>query len=91
MRVDDGRTDRQSETETMVLRGIKWFKQAPVFQGTDAMASIPHQNLHEAAFHATSLNQDMSLSEWGRDHGVHRVHHKIKQDLLQLNRIAHRQ
>ena len=91
MRLYDGRTDRQPETETVVLGGIKWFKQAPVFQGTDARASILYEHFHEATFSATCRNQDIPLSQRGRDHGVHRVHHKIKQDLLQLNRIARHQ
>jgi hypothetical protein len=33
----------------------------------------------------------IKLGHRGRGHGIHRVHDKIKQDLLQLHRIAPRQ
>ena len=50
MCVYDGRTDRQSESETMVLRGKKRFKQTLVIQGTYAMSSILYQNLYGSSF-----------------------------------------
>ena len=88
MRLYDGRTDRQPQTETMGLGGIEWFKQPAIFLGTDAVPPILYEHVYHSVFRPTGRNQDIPLGHRGRGHGIHRIHDKIKQDLLQLHRIA---
>ena len=91
MRLYDRRTKGQTQAKAMGLGGVERFEQPAIFFGTDAVPPILHEHVYHSGFRPSGRDQDRPLGHGGGGHGIHRIHDKIEQDLLQLHRIAARE
>ena len=89
MRLYDRRTEGQTQTKAMVLGGVEMARTDGRFPWGECRVRDPSRERPPFRFGAARVEIRIEpLRHRGRDHGIHRIHDKIEQDLLQLHRIA---
>jgi hypothetical protein len=87
--MNDGSTDRESQTHSAGLGGVESLENAVPRFDINPGPGIAHRNEHTVCVAFLGANQQLSKSAANRAHCFDRVKDQVQNDLLQLNAIPH--